>query len=209
MEISLSNSITVIATLVFCWMIFSLATPALNRRAGKTERSDADPDLKAFALDILEKRGEHFSVRDFLYGANEARRVILNDFAHGDRDGLRPLVTPEVFDAFCQAIDDRASRNETLEISLADKTTAHIAEAKAVADCSEITVVFDGSKTETLHTLNGRERRWPSSEQVDCWTFRRAQRAQQQGWCAAVIGTMTRNELSQKPGATNLVETGQ
>ena len=141
MQNSLSDSITLVTTLLFYWMILNLAAPAFTHKAGETEPPNADSKLKTFIRDMLEKRGEHFSVSDFLYGAREARRVILHDFARGDKDGLRPLVTKEVFDAFCKAIDERTLRQETLDISLDERSSAYIADARSLVDCSEITVV--------------------------------------------------------------------
>jgi predicted lipid-binding transport protein (Tim44 family) len=196
---SLSDSITLVTTLVFYWMILNLAAPAFTHKAGETEPPNADSKLKTFIRDMLEKRGEHFSVSDFLYGAREARRVILHDFARGDKDGLRPLVTKEVFDAFCKAIDERTLRQETLDISLDERSSAYIADARSLVDCSEITVVFAGSKTETVHTADGTEQSWSSDKRLDRWTFRREQNDRDQNWCAVLIDTVGIDEIAERP----------
>lgn len=197
-----SDSITLVATLVFYWMIFNLAAPAFSHRGDESEPPDADCKLKAFTRDMLEKRGEHFSESDFLYGAREARSLILQDFARGDKDGLRPLMTSEVFDAFCKAIDERNLRQETLDIALSETTSACITDARNLADCSEITVIFVGVKTETVHRPDGTEHSWSSDKRLDRWIFRREQNDRGQNWCAAVIDTVGIDELPERPKAS-------
>ena len=75
---------------------------------GLTEEQLADEALLSGIAD-LRVADPSFNAEDFLVGARVAFEMILGAYASGDRDTLEGLLSPEVYDNFRAAIDDRES----------------------------------------------------------------------------------------------------
>ncbi|HEY0266754.1 MAG TPA: Tim44/TimA family putative adaptor protein [Rhizomicrobium sp.] len=106
-------------------------------------------------LDIqLADRG--FDTPKFLAGAREAYGRIVTAFAQGDRDTLRPLLSPDVYAAFDAGITGRGAPAADF-VKLADARIAHSALQGRVA---EITVAFTAE--------------FSTGTVTDVWTFERS-----------------------------------
>lgn len=96
-----------------------------------------------------------FDTPKFLAGAREAYGRIVTAFAQGDRDALRPLLSPDVFAAFDAGIAARSAPAPAL-VKLHD---ARIAGSSLHGRLAEITVAFTAE--------------FASGNVTDVWTFER------------------------------------
>ncbi|CCG09144.1 Tim44/TimA family putative adaptor protein [Pararhodospirillum photometricum] len=76
------------------------------------------PGSVAGGLARLRLADPSFSPDAFLQGARSAFQMILMAYAKGDRDTLKPLLSPEVFRNFSGAIEAREKAGETMETDL-------------------------------------------------------------------------------------------
>ena len=102
------------------------------------EAQEATPPAATGLLDI-QLADRNFDTTKFLGGAREAYKLILDAFMRGDRDALRPLLTPEVMAAFDEAIKTRDTPPEPMTRLIGAK----IVDARLDGRQAEITVAFN------------------------------------------------------------------
>ncbi|WP_208440793.1 Tim44/TimA family putative adaptor protein [Bartonella raoultii] len=68
-------------------------------------------------LRALRKIDSHFSPQFFIKGARIAYEMIVTAFARGDRDQLKSLLSQDVFESFCAAIEKRENNNERVQFT--------------------------------------------------------------------------------------------
>lgn len=113
-----------------------------------------------------------FDADHFLAGARSAYELIVNAFARGDRDALRGLLTPRVFESYEAAIAKREETNGQGP-ELVRLRAAEIAEAELRGDTARVTVKFEAELAEGAHGVrDARER----------WTFERSVRSPDPNW---------------------------
>ncbi len=105
-----------------------------------------------------------FDTPKFLTGARDAYAQIVNAFAAGDRDTLRPLLSPDVFAAFDAGITARTAPAAQF-VKLAD---ARIAGSALHGRDAEITVTFTAE--------------FASGTVIDVWTFERNLNSTDPNW---------------------------
>ena len=143
-------------------------------------------DASAFnGLDAIAVSDPTFDGANFQNGARSAYEMIVTAFARGDRESLRGLLAPDVFESFSAAIGAREAQGETVETTFVsiDKTT--LADAHLRDGAAQITVRF----TSKLITLT-RDRAGAIIEGgtdkivdvVDVWTFSRQTGAKDPNW---------------------------
>ena len=112
-------------------------------------------------LDIqMADRG--FDTQHFIAGAREAYDRIARAFQAGDREALRPLLSPDVMAAFDSAITARGAAPAPSFVSLKD---ARIVSASLTGGVAEITMAFTASFADPP---DGKER-----DVTDVWSFSR------------------------------------
>ena len=133
-----------------------------------------------------------FDLDGFLGGAHAAFEMIVAAFAAGDKATLRPLLAPEVFRHFADAIDLRAQHGETLTTDLVGIRSVEPVEARLEGSFASLTLRIVSEQINALrdhdgHVVEG------SAEQVveviDEWTFRRDTRASDPNWALAATRT--------------------
>ena len=72
----------------------------------------------ATGLAQLKAADRTFDERTFLKGARGAFEIIVNAFAAGDTAALKPLLSPDVYRSFAEAIEQRQAAKETHETTL-------------------------------------------------------------------------------------------
>ncbi|WP_336278767.1 Tim44/TimA family putative adaptor protein [Bartonella sp. CB175] len=88
----------------------------------KSDFSDIDaisPEGSALnnGLRAIRQGDPNFSPQSFIKGAQIAYEMIVTAFAKGDRDQLKMLLSHDVFESFCAAIDRREENNERVEFT--------------------------------------------------------------------------------------------
>jgi predicted lipid-binding transport protein (Tim44 family) len=118
-----------------------------------------------------------FEVEHFISGARAAYELIVNAFAKGDRDSLRGLLSPRIFDSYAAAITKREEKNQ-LGPELVRLKSAEIVDAELQGDKARVAVRFEAELAEGAHGVrDARER----------WTFERDIRSADPNWLLARV----------------------
>jgi predicted lipid-binding transport protein (Tim44 family) len=108
----------------------------------------------------------------FVQGARAAYELIVNAFAKGDRDALRGLLTPRVYDSYVAAISSREEKGG-VGPELVRLKSAEIVDAELRESTARVTVKFEAELAEGAHGVrDARER----------WTFERDVRSSDPNW---------------------------
>jgi len=140
----------------------------------------------AAAVAGLKARDPAFDPARFLEGARQAYETIVRGYASGDREALRPLLTPAVMTSFEAGIAAREARGdreqaEFLHPPRADLELATVKDDRAVAKVrflAEMRSVVTPASGEALTE----ERRT-----AELWTFERALGAADPNWALARV----------------------
>jgi predicted lipid-binding transport protein (Tim44 family) len=118
-----------------------------------------------------------FDSEHFVTGARGAYELIVNAFAKGDREALRGLLTPRVFDSYVGAINAREEKGDTGP-ELVRLRTAEIVDAGLQGAIARATVRFEAELAEGAHGVrDAREK----------WTFERDIRSSDPNWRLARV----------------------
>jgi predicted lipid-binding transport protein (Tim44 family) len=129
--------------------------------------------LEAPGLFELQMADKGFDADKFLAGARSAYGQIVTAFEKGDREALKPLVSPDVLEGFSAAITARGDGPQRFHFSaVRDAAIAHAAVQNGVM---EITVRFDAA-FETAEGVGA------PHEITDRWTFTRTAGASDPNW---------------------------
>ncbi len=126
-------------------------------------------------LEILE-RDSFFDPHHFLKGANQAYEMIVMAFAEGNRQLLRDLLSPDVFDGFSRAITDREAKGEQIDQSFVGIDKSDIIEADVKSGIANITVRFVSQLISATRDAAGVVVAGDAQkikEVTDIWTFSR------------------------------------
>lgn len=126
-----------------------------------------------------------FGIEDFVGGARAAFAMIVEAFAAGEKSVLKPLLSPEVYSGFAEAIDARARAGETLDTELVSVRSAEIIEAFLDGTVANVTVRFRSEQVNLVKDLEGRILEGDPdrvTEVVDEWTFARDTQARDPNW---------------------------
>lgn len=127
-------------------------------------------------LTAIRRADPHFDLEQFLGGARMAFEMIVDAFARGDKDALRPLLADEVFAGFAQAIDDREAAGETLETTVDQVKIAEAVDASMQGTFAHVTVRFVSDQINVTRGSDGDVVDGDPTQRaeiVDLWTFRR------------------------------------
>jgi len=126
-----------------------------------------------------------FEALGFLRGAQDAFVMIVEAFARGDRDTLKPLLAESVFMAFAGAITERETTGQKASVEIHAIRKAEIVSARLERRDAFITVRFVADETNVLRDstdmlLHGNPDR--ITETIDIWTFVRDTKSREPGW---------------------------
>ena len=126
-----------------------------------------------------------FDVNEFTSGARIAFELILNAFAAGDSEALKPLLSPEVFSNFEHSIRDRQAKGQRLETKLVTLKSAEPVEAYMAGRTAHVTVKFVSEQVSALLDSGGSVVEGDPRtvvEVTDFWTFARDTRSPDPNW---------------------------
>ncbi len=142
-------------------------------------------DVVAEGLNRIHRGDPSFDASRFLEGARTAFEMIVTAFANGDKAGLRPLLSDEVFQQFVTAIDERAAAKETLETRILRLDSADIVEAELLGRNAHVTVKLTSQQINVTRAMDGSivdgDPEHPT-EKTDYWTFARDTRSADPNW---------------------------
>ncbi len=132
------------------------------------------------------KLADHrFEPAAFTDGARGAYEMIVDAFAKGDRDALRPLLNDQVYENFVGAIEDREDKGETLETMIVAINAAEIVDAELKDKVAEITIKFVSEMISAARDEDGEmlpDQPVGTREVTDIWTFARDTRNRDPNW---------------------------
>ena len=117
-----------------------------------------------------------FDAEHFSSGAKQAYEMIVTAYAEGNRDMLSNLLSPDVFEGFASAMDDRDERGEKVEQSFVGIHKCDITDAELAGSDASITLKFVSQLiTATMDSagavISGDSQK--IQEVTDIWTFAR------------------------------------
>lgn len=140
----------------------------------------ADAGLRA-----IQAADRSFQPGEFIDGAKAAYRMILEGFWKGDEAAYRDYVSPEVREAFADAVAARTEAGHVLDNRMVAIERAVISEAKLTGGVAEITVRFDADIAAVTRDTEGKVIAGSLSDAVpthDAWTFSRTLRSDDPNW---------------------------
>lgn len=143
-----------------------------------------DKDAQQGILNLI-RADRGFSPAKFIEGAKEAFPMIVESFAKGDLRTLKDLLSPGVYAAFEQAIEDRQVKGETVTTEIHSIRKAQVMDVRLIDRMAYIKVRFVADETSVTRDrdgtlLFGRPDR--VTEMNDVWTFGRDLRDKDPTW---------------------------
>ena len=126
-----------------------------------------------------------FDNDDFLRGAANAYETIVTNFENGNKDALKSLLSDDVLNSFSSVIDERNSKNETVEFNFIGIEKSEIVHKDLKKNPMEVTVRFisemitciKNSKDEVISgSLN------QVQKITDVWTFEKVKDNKSPNW---------------------------
>jgi len=136
-------------------------------------------------LAALREADPSFNPDAFLVGARTAFEMIVRAFATGDTTTLQPLLSPDVFTAFSEAIEARRAAKETHETKIVAIKSASVEQAAIEAANGVVTVKLVTDQINVTRGADGAVVEGDAEkvvEKTDFWTFSRPLRSRNPNW---------------------------
>lgn len=151
------------------------------------------PESGRGALDAIRRIEPGFSIDDFVGGARGAYEMILMAYEEGDRDTLRSLLAPDVFQAFEQGIVAREQAGLSVDARFIGVREAKVDEIAFDPDTriADITIRFVGELITAVRDPENRIVEGDPNEvrrQSDRWTFSREMGSSDPNWLLTGTG---------------------
>jgi predicted lipid-binding transport protein (Tim44 family) len=173
-----------------------------NRRGFEVIEGGPDHDIvdhvpegsdSAKALAEMKRVEPDFGVGEFLQGARGAYEMILMAFERGSLDDVSLFLSPDVYEAFAQVVDQREQQGLTVEAEFVGISHVALDEARFDSDenRAEIDVSFVGELIVVVRDANGEiieGEPGRSKRQKDLWTFERVMGADDPNWRLVATG---------------------
>jgi len=127
----------------------------------------------------------NFDPSTFVQGASAAYEMIIESFAAGDRETLRPLLSDDVFRDFETVIEGREKANRTMETKVVEILDSEIVDASLEDGAAEVTVRFKAELISVVRDSEDRIVEGNPSDTVtvtDIWTFARMVKSRDPNW---------------------------
>lgn len=155
-----------------------------DMKAGFDKTMDFAETAAAGLMEIA-RQDRGFNLARFLTGAQDAFVLIVESFAEGDRETLKNLLAPSVYEAFDGVIAEREKKGETASVEIHAVRKSEIIEAAIQGSDAYITIRFVADETNVLKDkdekiLSGNPDR--VTETIDIWTFTRNIKSRDPAW---------------------------
>jgi predicted lipid-binding transport protein (Tim44 family) len=134
----------------------------------------------------LKARDPNFDPLRFLEGARQAHETIVRAYAAGDRETLKPLLTPRVMESFEAGIAAREARGETEEAEFLHPARADLELATAEENRATAKVRFLAELRNRVKSADASAEEQVEERRVaELWTFERTLGASDPNWLLA------------------------
>ncbi|WP_226636784.1 TIM44-related membrane protein TimA [Brevundimonas poindexterae] len=134
------------------------------------------------AIAGLKARDPGFDPHRFLDGARQAHETIVRGYAEGDREALKPLLTPVVMASFEAGMAERETRGVQEKVEFPHPPRADLELATAQGDRAIAKVRFLSELKQTIEDGKGEEPRIEERRTAEVWTFERPLNASDPNW---------------------------
>lgn len=158
--------------------------------AAQAEAANRVPTLDSATLSAiagLRARDPAFDPVRFLDGARQAYETIVRGYAAGERETLRPLLTPSVMASFEAGIAARETRGETEQAEFIHPPRADLEKADAEGDRAVAKVRFLAELRSRIQPVGGGEEQVEERRTAELWTFERSLGATDPNWVLAKV----------------------
>jgi len=160
--------------------------PAAAPPKGDKWKPFAEPGSSTWAgLDTIAAADPNFAIEPFAAGAKAAYEMIITAFAGGNRQVLRNLLSPEVYQGFAAALDEREKRGHKLSTTFVSIDKLTITEAMLQGRTAKIKIHFTSQMTSATHDASGAVVEGDPDKVVkvdDIWTFARDTGSRDPNW---------------------------
>ncbi|MGE8943917.1 Tim44 domain-containing protein [Leptospira interrogans] len=186
------------------WIVSSWMEQLLRRAQAENEQNQSDEaneaaahsmptttgqDIDALISETLQ-REMSITIDDFLAKALTSYEAIVAAFNSGDRETLRKLVSPDVYETFSHAISAREATRTRVETMFARIDPPEIVDGRIDAAHLEISVRFAGESFSLFRNAAGQllEKKPSACRNIDVWTFARPLSPRSSTWCVVATG---------------------
>jgi predicted lipid-binding transport protein (Tim44 family) len=134
----------------------------------------------------LKARDPAFDPHRFLDGARQAHETIVRGYAEGDREALKPLLTPVVMTSFEAGMADREARGEQERVEFPHPPRADLELATVQGERAVAKVRFLSELKQTI-SAGSDEPRVEERRTAELWTFERPLNASDPNWVLARV----------------------
>lgn len=157
------------------------------------EGTPGAPESGRAAVDAIRRVEPAFTTKDFVAGARGAYEMILMAYEEGDRETLRALLAPDVFQAFEQGIAEREAAGLRVEARFIGVREAKVDEVAFDPETriADVTVRFVGELITAVRDSENRVVEGDPNEirrQTDRWTFSREMGSADPNWLLTGTG---------------------
>ena len=165
--------------------------PELEVIEGRPDRDIIDhvseDSEAARALAAMKAADPSFTVRDFLQGARSAYEMILMAFERGDLAPVKPFLSPDVYNAFAQVVEERHAKGYKVEATFVGLSELALRDATfdPATREAEVSVRFVGELTSVVRDSAGEVVEGSSTairRQRDVWTFSHTMGSSDPNW---------------------------
>ena len=142
------------------------------------------------AIAGLKARAPSFDPHRFLDGARQAHETIVRGYAEGDREALKPLLTPVVMTSFEAGMADREARGEQERVEFPHAPRADLELATVHGEKAVAKVRFLSELKQTI-SAGSEEPRVEERRTAELWTFERPLNASDPNWVLARVEPAT------------------
>lgn len=164
--------------------------------AARSAKADAAPpreiDMPSYASPALQdglrqiaRADATFTPDAFVSGARAAYQIVLEAFWKGDLEGLKALVSDDIYDNFARAIEQRTAAGHVIDNRIVAIESAEITEAELEGTMAEVTVRFATQLATVTRDAAGAVVHGSATDSVavhDVWTFSRHIRSDDPSW---------------------------
>jgi predicted lipid-binding transport protein (Tim44 family) len=133
----------------------------------------------------IAQNDRNFQLKDFIENAKDAFVMIIEAYSEGDRETLEDMLAQKVYEPFIEAIEDRESRGETVDVDVHAVKDAKIRKAWTDGKMSYIAIRFVAMETLVITNKDGEVLSGNPdtvSEKIDVWTFGRNTKTSDPRW---------------------------
>ncbi len=144
----------------------------------------------AKVMEAIKAKDKHFTVSQFLAGANAAFEMVMEAFNAGDKKTLQQLLEPQLYRAYEEELKKRAAQKQVEKTTLVAIVSSEIQGAAMRGNVAEITIEFISEQVFTAVDKDGNviEEKSARMEDIDdIWTFQRDVSSSNPNW--TITGT--------------------